>query len=771
MVLDSKEVIKNETEYQNKLSELLIIRDFFTKSFISPDYSSSQIIGEAIELTSLGEEIALSYLNNEDYTMSEYKLNILDAFYFNDYLIDIEKTDIQSLRDALSNDVIKGNIKFPWIFERTLYDKFFENFNIRPNKLDQEQTNKLLDDTPIGVFQYGKNVVGPFGFLDSEETRTLPVIKSAPLWHCDNLSCNQLHFVNLTSSYNKSKFKDLSNFLDIKGLPEDLEESLKKYTADNLILEHDLSNLPFTIINAFSLSELRILLKELINRFSYFRSKRSVSSEINRKISGSAEQISAQLTLAECFQLILLFKNIDIIATLEDLIFNKEIKVPITEIRNSYFGYEIGGSLNLKCEVSNLGVRFISKNKGLPSLRLKYLIMEIYNDKEELDWKLRLVEGIDTNDKFEKLLMNENPKQIVKDFLLDSPKHIKFTFDYLLIKEFYIPKDDTEEENLVDKLLWKLGFNINIFPDSLQKYWNRLESLTKESNLMHSYNEVDKERIRSAAVNLFVSLEEILDASLSYITWILLSDHYGETKFKYNLIQARIFMSEQLSHKKVTNNGPIIFDRSGKNTLYPLIMGFEILADFCNELLNTRDNYKRSEKDIPSYIKCTNLFVFPFNHTKLVVDLSNEIYINLDTLLRKIKALLEQNNVANIRNRIEHKREDFPDKTEIIKACNALNELGNILEEHGIYPIVYQFNQTIIDSFGRGYSSYINYKGENINISTSSQYSLANIPKLIDKLVIIKAIKLKNSKDYLRFVYTETSEFTKMYEGYPRRIT
>lgn len=396
--------------------------------------------------------------------------------------------------------------------------------------------------------------------------------------------------------------------------------------------------------------------------------------------------------------------------------------------------------------------------------------MEIYNDKEELDWKLRLVEGIDTNDKFEKLLMNENPKQIVKDFLLDSPKHIKFTFDYLLIKDFYIPKDDTDEENLVNRLLWKLGFNVNTFPDSLQKYWNRLESFTKVSSLMHSYNEVDKERIRSAAVNLFVSLEEILDASLSYITWVLLSDHYGETKFKYNIIQARTFMSEQLSNKKVTNNGSIVFDRGGKNTLYPLIMGFEILADFCNELLNTRDNYKRNEKDIPSYIERTNLFVFPFSHTKLVLDLSDEIYINLDKLLRRIKILLEKNNVANIRNRIEHKREDFPDKTEISKACNALNELGYILEEHGIYPIVYQFNETIIDSFGRGYSSYINYKEESISISMSSQYSLANIPKLIDTLVIIRAIKLKNSKEYLRFVYTETSEFTKIYEGYPRRI-
>lgn len=62
--------------------------------------------------------------------------------------------------------------------------------------------------------------------------------------------------------------------------------------------------------------------------------------------------------------------------------------------------------------------------------------------------------------------------------------------------------------------------------------------------------------------------------------------------------------------------------------------------------------------------------------------------------------------------------------------------------------------------------SYINNKEENISISMSSQYNLANIPKLINTLVIIRAIKLINLKEYLRFVYTETSEFTKIYEVY-----
>ncbi|WP_277586811.1 hypothetical protein [Psychrobacillus antarcticus] len=763
---------KVNKDYQTKLCELLILRHFFKNSFISSDYSAPSEFGESIILSSTGKMIAstLSLQSSESYTESESKLSILDIFYSDDILVDIDKTDLLRFKNTFSNEIIKGNIRFPWIYERMLYDRFFDNFNIRPKELDNINTNLLLNDTPIGVFQLGRNIIGPLGILESEESRWLPVNSSAPLWHCNNLSCNSLHFVELTSEYDKTRLGRLVKSISEKSLPKYFEKTLRNYASDDVRIDYDLSNLPFVLINSFSKEELKELLLELINNNSYFWSKRPQNSAVSKKFSGSAEHISKNVTLNECFQLILLFKNIDIISALEDLINKNQIIIPHTEIRSSYFGYNIAGSLNLKCEVSNLGFRFISKNRGLSSLRLKHLIMSIYKDEEEIDWKLRLIEGKDFNDKFDNLLMNENPKQIVRDFLLDNPRHIKFTFDYLLIKNFYIPNDTLQEEKLINKILWKLGFNINSFPEYLLKYWNRLEHLEKVSSSMHSYNEMDKENIRSSAVNLFVSVEEILDVSLSFITWVLLSDHYGETKFEFNLENARLFMSKELSGKKITDSGPIIFDKDGKNTLYPLIQGFTILAEYCNELVSTRDIYKRNNTDIPSYVNKTDLFKFPFNHTKMVLDLSGEVYQNVYRLLKNVTLLFEQNNVASVRNRIEHKREDFPDSIEINKACNALKEIGEILEYNGICPVVYQFNGTFEDTFRRGFNSYINHKSEQINISPSSQYSLAKLPNLGDTLVIISAIRLEFSNQYLRYRYSETSEFTKMYKGYPRRM-
>ncbi|WP_391121102.1 hypothetical protein [Psychrobacillus sp. L3] len=765
----TEEINKNN---HAKLCELLILRHFFKNSFISSEYNAPFEFGESIILTSTGEKLvsALSILRGENYTESETKLSILDIFYSDEILVDIQKTDLLRFKNTFSNEIIKGNIKFPWIYERILYDRFFENFKIRPMELDNINTNSLLKDTPIGVFQLGRNVIGPLGLLESEESRWLPVRQSAPLWHCNNLSCNKLHFVELSSEYDKTRFGRLAKSISEESLPKHFEKNLREYVTDNERFDYDLSALPFVLINSFSEKELKDLLSELINKNSYFWSKRPENSPISKKLSGSAKHISQNVTLNECFQLILLFKNIDIISTLDDLINTNQIIIPHTEIRSSYFGYTRGDSLNMNCEVSNLGFRVISKNKSLSSLRLKHLIMSIYKDKEEIEWKLRLVEGKDFNDKFDNLLMNENPKQIVRDFLLDNPKHIKFTFDYLIIKNFYIPNDTLQEETLINKILWKLGFNINSFPDYLTKYWDRLEHFEKISYSMHSYKEEDKENIRSSAVNLFVSVEEILDASLSFITWVLLSDHYGETKFKFNLDNARLFMSQELSGRKITDSGPIIFDKNGKNTLYPLIQGFTILADYCNELVNTRDIYKRNNTDIPSYVNKTDLYVFPFHHNKMVLDFTEEVYQNVYNLLKKVTLLFEQKNIASVRNRIEHKREDFPDSVEINKACNALKEIGEILENNGICPVVYKFNGTFIDTFRRGLNSYINYKGQQINISTSSQYNLANLPNLEDTLVIMPAIRLENSNQYLRYRYNETSEYTKMYKGYPRRM-
>ncbi|MCU4845319.1 hypothetical protein OB969_14250 [Bacillus cereus] len=754
------------------LSELFILSDFLNKSIVSSEYEPNDLFGEAINLTEHGEQIAKRIRKENDIIEKNIKLGMFRVFYDGEFLIDCNRTDIKKLKMAFSQEIIEGKIKYPWTFERQLYDRFFELFSKRSSVLSFDETELLLKDTNKGVFQLGKIIVGPFGMIDSIETRSFSVVLSAPLWHCNNLACNSLHFVKLTSNIHKTKFGEVSKLIENNyKMPKGLEKLLKE-NISNVKMYEDINpvELPLVLVNSLSESELKLLLERLIDKHSYFREQVSNIKQFKNRFSGSAQQISKKTSHSECFQLILLFSNDDIITTLEELIDDNHIVIPPTEIRESYFGYKRGSALDIKCQISHLGLRFISRRRDLALIRLRNLINDIYKEKDDLEWKLRLGVGQNLVEKFESVLMNEDPRNIVKEFLLDNPRHLKETFNYLWISNFKIPSNPMEEERLINKILWKLGFNINLYPDYLKKFWERLHSFREASNVNHIYTEADKERIRSYGVNLFVSVEEIFDASLSFFTWVLLSDHYASTKFKFNLNQSRIYMAKELSGKRVTDTGSIQFDSKGKNTLYPLVQGFSILADLCEELVQKRDDYKRSESDLPTYMNQTNLFIFPFLHEKFVLDIPKDIYNEIIALLREVTIVFEKNKVASVRNRVEHKRVDFPTKEEINVACDALEQIISSLEDKGIVPMVYHSNGEFSDSFGRGYNLFKNYKDNEMMINQSSQYSLCKLPKGKVPLVMVPILKLKNSNEFVRFKYEETSEFVEMYSNYPKRL-
>lgn len=60
---------------------------------------------------------------------------------------------------------------------------------------------------------------------------------------------------------------------------------------------------------------------------------------------------------------------------------------------------------------------------------------------------------------------------------------------------------------------------------------------------------------------------------------------------------------------------------------------------------------------------------------KYLLDLPKEVYDEVIIYLREITYIFDKNKIASIRNRVEHKRDDFPTKDEINKACTALKEI------------------------------------------------------------------------------------------------
>lgn len=148
-------------------------------------------------------------------------------------------------------------------------------------------------------------------------------------------------------------------------------------------------------------------------------------------------------------------------------------------------------------------------------------------------------------------------------------------------------------------------------------------------------------------------MEQILNYSLSFITWTLLSDHYLETMFRLNLAQAQEFMAMRLSGISIGET-KLEFDPAGKNTLFPLILGFDILANLCRKMLDESDKFLRPDSEIPDFLKYSKLESFPFFHKVLILDLRENDREKVLELLKETSQSLTRAQVCNIRNRIEH---------------------------------------------------------------------------------------------------------------------
>ena len=68
------------------------------------------------------------------------------------------------------------------------------------------------------------------------------------------------------------------------------------------------------------------------------------------------------------------------------------------------------------------------------------------------------------------------------------------------------PKNIDEEKLIIKKILWKLGFDIYLYPDYIDLFWKRFNKFIASSRLKINYDEEDREKIRSSAANFFVSI-------------------------------------------------------------------------------------------------------------------------------------------------------------------------------------------------------------------------------------------------------------------------
>ena len=767
-------IIENykDEKFLNEFIHLFSLRMIFLKSGFSKNYVPSADFSKVIFLTPDGVKIAGEIVKSfPDLSDSEIKFSLFIQFYYHELFVDVLKTDWRKIRDLIGGDLKAKKIILPWIHFRNLYDRFFEFFKNETRKLSLVETEKLLEGSSQGVFQFFEFVTGPFGLLKSNEKRFMPIESEALLWHCSDPSCSILHSVELSlPGSNYSKIFDFISKIcrETSGMKSEWFKFYKEKTQFLNFYDHmHPGAFPKFFVNSFSEKEIKLILKSLLRNHLKNVMKDDANEELFKQLFKNKIKLE-KLNLAECFQLVLVFSNDEIIEIIEKVIEANEIYIPPTELRRSEGYVFADGWFRIEWQCSRFGVRSVSKiaNKGIAISRLKVLIKELYKeDLSKLEWKIRHVVGSNVNEKIEKYLYEVDPRKIIIELIFTEKDNLEKSFSVLGAGCFDLTIN--QEEFLIDKILWKLGFDISSFPEQNYLFEDRSNKLL---NLVEKEidSEADRENIRSVAVNYFVSLEEILEQSLSFSTWVLLSDHYSTTKFKYRFKEARKFMAETLN--EITfGSERLKYDLDGKNTLFPLVRGFSILSVLCEEKIKNERKYIRENSKKPSFQSETNIQLFPFQHDLFLLDLSNQDIEMILVFLKKITSVLENIKTADVRNRIEHKRGSFPKSREIKNMCVEINKLYLELVNYGVCPTVYFYAGETIDEYDRRFVKLRNYKNDIVVIMGPSQYDTCNLPNFDKTLVVVPCMKIGDSDQLIRFEFSDDSEFFEMWKNYPRK--
>ena len=339
--------IFTDTEFIKNFSNIFALKIFFEKSIVEANYKPNNEFASAIALTSIGNEIAAKIQTNfKDISIAEINYALFLEFSHQDLLIDVTNSNPLAIRNILNNEILNKNIKHPWVYELILYDRFFEMFENETRKLSYEQTMRLLEGTPQGVFQIRDLVIGPFGVLTSTCFRYLPPVLNCPLWNCSDLTCDAIHPTYLSSDNLGKPVRDfISKHLEeVEGIESEWYDFFGEFAGKPDF--HDdmhLGNFPWILINGFSEKEVKSILCRLIDNHSkkireFFPSDRRFKSIF----SGSGDNISRNLNKSQAIQIILLMPDEIIIECIESLIENETIKIPTTEIRISHFSLNTG---------------------------------------------------------------------------------------------------------------------------------------------------------------------------------------------------------------------------------------------------------------------------------------------------------------------------------------------------------------------------------------------------------------------------------------------
>lgn len=767
-----------EKRHEDKLSfvGLFALRSLYLYGTHTREDVITADLAGAISLTPGGEK-AKEFIKGANLGVSDEEATfaVFLVLSHHEVLVDVDKTDCDAIRGFLNRVILDRSLVFPYLFEHKLYDRAPAVLEEDDDKLNLEKTSALLADTPMGVFQIHNFVVGPYGLLESAESRYFRPPRRVQLGHCKNLLCTHVHEVELsrgTSRLMQAWAAAKSQLIRLNGenapFEEAAEEAIEKdYYYDDWWV----ADLPSFLGNAFSERELISIAAYLLEVDGRLLGRCPLLLE-ERKAGAKKSDIAGKLTKANSMQLILLASDGGVVSAIDRLIEQRTIVIPDSEIRFSPTRVTPTWQ-HVRCECSNLGFRVAALHSALaPLARLKRLVLSLYDKPENLDdllFELRKMTGATAEEKLERLIATRDPSFILESFVFANRRALLKSLENLRASHLKLPDNDDEEKIFIQKILWKLGFPKTQFGSPLGAFHQKLRQFREVVGTNFDSEERWREQVRSVGVNLFVALEEVLDMSLAFSAWLFISDHVAE-HLAFNLHRARQLTAAELSGVVKTDQGPVDYKESGKNTLFPLILMFGALRERLESLLKQPADKYRKPRSMMAFFSSSSLQMFPFKHYHFVFDVSEAELRRCLDLFESVNKRLQEAPVMRVRNNLGHAADLFPTRDEMERCYQALNETIGELERSGLVPTIYGSVAVEHDGFQRQKVISRNYANAEVTwFRSPSLTCLHELPEVNEPQVLIPSIKFPGTAEPVRFSVKEDSDFTRMWENYPRR--
>ncbi|MCM2578045.1 hypothetical protein [Streptomyces meridianus] len=733
---------------------------------------------ESIALTDSGEELCKRLMRIRNFKWPEVRLACFLKFSHHELLVDHNKTDLTELISALNEEIEAGKILHPFIWGRELYDKAFEVFQHDPVSVDELQTAELLEGTPRGVWQSADVTTGPLGIIFSQEMRALIPIVEIPLYHCEKRTCRTVHRTYLAttdSQIHKTRAK-LREILEKEweppsAFPEfftDIDNEICDYYGD----QRCLGEIPL-LGECFSSEELdAIITIALKGKGAPLR----LALRENSINVGDPQAFIEGLDKAGKIQALILMKSKQLTTCIDEAVHTKQIKIPAHEIRRPKILDISTGFYNLSAECSRYGVRTMPEDRSLAVVRLRRLIVSIYDlsdpsCRSELGWRLRRIDGESVEEKLDRYVRNADPADVLSNLVLVGPTSFSAAADRCGVPRT-MELERLEDAELVNILLWKLGFSLKDAEDAFGPLRRNRDAFSQAVGAITAYSESERYEIKRESSPLFSSIESALDATLSFTAWALTFDHWSaQSRFTYYHADAREQMAKVLNSAQARPTATVeavIYDSQGRNTLFPLISGFSRLRAYLANVLAHADQYLRPESEMPSYATHADLTPFAFTHTLPFLSLSKEAQQEIIELLSEMTRVLEGGQVSSIRNKLQHSRDDFPSKDELNRFLESVGKFLEIAEGSGLCPVLFRPVGHHRDASGRSSYSFSDYRSREHVIHRPSSIGNTGMPGLLKEQFIIPVAKVSKSTEVLRFSVGTHSTYNELWQDWPR---